>query len=378
DVDHKTTIYYARYVCRGASKVSFTTIDDRYLSTSKEVLLAFPYLLTYKSAISLELFDLVYDSMLTTKGISGATNNIVRHRETQASRPPLQSAFASPVEQYMTDHGCLDSEVIQKLWLTQTAVCSTLVEAHMASAECVKVLRVDHSQKFCSQLKVFGADGSKEQVASVRMLLLVQNEVGQLLARGLTKSENHEETTAILQPIANKLASTSHIERFLVKQDPFHVIQRLTEKISDSVKRQWLSKRLSEGLYDVEGKLRSPDVMERMFTAALATMNPSDIRVSSSEWEGCVKSNLEQIHTGDLFVETSNYCEGGCSVRVVSTSQLEAIHSKLRKLLDRVVSIEDGLRILDIFLLQVQPQTLLLSIKKNSQTLFLFYFVVAA
>ncbi|EGZ06568.1 hypothetical protein PHYSODRAFT_532249, partial [Phytophthora sojae] len=289
---------------------------------SKEVLLAFPYLLTYKSGISLELFDLVYDSMLTTMGISGATNNIVRRRQKRyytllagaateiEKRKRADPHYSQPlllsVEQYMTDHGCLDSEVIQKLWLTQTAVCSTLVEAHMASAECAKVLRVDHSQKFCSKLKVFGADGSKEQVASVRMLLLVQNEVRQLLARGLTKSENHEKTTAICSQLQTSWPPLLILSDFvLVKQDPFHVIQRLTEKISDSVKRQWLSKRLSEGLYDVEGKLRSPDVMERMFTAALATMNPSDIRVSSSEWEGCVKSNLEQIRTGDLFVETS-------------------------------------------------------------------------
>ncbi|KAE9261351.1 hypothetical protein PF008_g32875, partial [Phytophthora fragariae] len=89
-----------------------------------------------------------------------------------------------------------------------------------------------------------------------------------------------------------------------------------------------------------------------MFTAAVAKIKPSDIGVSSSEWEGSVNSNLEQIGGGDLFVEMSNYYEGGNSVHVVSTSQLEAIHSKLCKLLDCVVSIEVGLRILDVFILQ--------------------------
>ncbi|KAF1787012.1 hypothetical protein GQ600_18330 [Phytophthora cactorum] len=46
----------------------------------------------------------------------------------------------------------------------------------------------------------------------------------------------------------------------------------------------------------------------------------------------------------DLFVDEADYSENGCTVRVLSTSQLEAVHSKLRKLLDRVVSFEMGLR----------------------------------
>ncbi|KAG6963599.1 hypothetical protein JG688_00008080, partial [Phytophthora aleatoria] len=42
----------------------------------------------------------------------------------------------------------------------------------------------------------------------------------------------------------------------------------------------------------------------------------------------------------DLYVSANQYCDEGGSVQVVSTSQLEAIHSKLRKLLDRVVSVQ--------------------------------------
>ncbi|OWY91341.1 hypothetical protein PHMEG_00040115, partial [Phytophthora megakarya] len=278
DIDHQTTIYYARYICQ---------VDDRYLASSKEVLLAFPSILTYKSGISMELFDLVYDGMLTTKGVSGAGSNVTRRRQKRyysllaraanfiEKRKRVDHQYHLPlfpsVDQFMTEHACLDNEAIQKVWLQQTSICSKLVEAHMASARCEKVIRADHSQKFCSKLKVFGADGSKEQDAEVRMLLLVQNEIGQVMARCLTCSENHEETRAILQPIVDKFSKDPGAERVFVcdhansmrnlvnsvfgdgvtvKQDPFHVIQRMTEKVSDRDKKKWLAKSLSEASYD--------------------------------------------------------------------------------------------------------------------------------
>ncbi|EGZ15554.1 hypothetical protein PHYSODRAFT_505831 [Phytophthora sojae] len=152
-----------------------------------------------------------------------------------------------------------------------------------------------------------------------------------------------------MRSLINKLFGDS----VAVKQDPFHVIQRLTEKCSDQAQRGWLAKRLLAAIYDVERKIRSPSATAEKFAEAASSVPTSSIRVSTSEWEGCVNSNLEQIRQGDLFVEESDYSEGGSTVRVVSTSQLEAIHSKLRKLLDRALSIEVGLRILDIFLLQV-------------------------
>lgn len=389
DVQHKTKLYYARYSC--CSGCTFTTIDDSYLSSSKEVLLAFPYFLTYQSGISLSFFDLVYDSMLTTKGLAGATDNITRRRQKRyynllvlaaseiEKRKAANAAYSPPllqsVEQYMTKHACLDSETLQKVWLAQTEICFRLLEANMATSEYNKVIRVDHSQKFCSKLKVFEADGSKNQASSVRMLLLVQNEIGQVIARGCTLSENHKETEAILEPVAAKLTRQPTNERFCVcdnangmrnlvrklfggsvtvKQDPFHVIQRITEKISDQVERSWIAKCLSNALFDMENNLRAPNTMAKMFADAVAKVQPSSIRVPFPEWEGCISSNLEQIVRGDLYVENSSYMEGGRSVRIVSTSQLEAIHSKLRKLLDRIISIQVGLRILDIFLLQVR------------------------
>ncbi|KAE9271920.1 hypothetical protein PF008_g30233 [Phytophthora fragariae] len=227
NVEHKTILYYARY--RRSTGRSFSTIDDAYIASSKAVLLAFPYLLTYQTGISLDLFDLVYDSMLTTKGLAGATDNVTRRRQKRyysllvlasheiEKRKALDAGYAAPllqsVGQYMTNHLCLDSEALQKVWLTQTEVCTRLLEAQMAGSQCQKVIRLDHSQKFCSKLKVFGSDGSKEQASSVRMLLLVQNEIGQVM---LTRSENHDETEAILHSVADKLSERPAEKRFCV------------------------------------------------------------------------------------------------------------------------------------------------------------------
>jgi hypothetical protein len=86
----------------------------------------------------------------------------------------------------------------------------------------------------------------------------------------------------------------------------------------------------------------------------LEKLDPACISVKQSEWDGCIASNLAQIRLGDLFVDENQYTYTGGEVRIVSKSQLEAIHSKPRKLLDRILSVEVGLRILDIFILQVR------------------------
>ncbi|OWY97122.1 hypothetical protein PHMEG_00032428 [Phytophthora megakarya] len=59
--------------------------------------------------------------------------------------------------------------------------------------------------KLKTKLKVCGYDGQKDQLSSVRMLLLVQNEVGQDVGKGLTSSKSHEESASILRSVVPKL-----------------------------------------------------------------------------------------------------------------------------------------------------------------------------
>ncbi|KAF1778903.1 hypothetical protein GQ600_25998 [Phytophthora cactorum] len=60
------------------------------------------------------------------------------------------------MEQYMTTNSCLDEEVLQKIWLTQTAIFSRLLEAHMAQSKIKRVIRLDHSRSFAANSKSTG------------------------------------------------------------------------------------------------------------------------------------------------------------------------------------------------------------------------------
>ncbi|KAE9262583.1 hypothetical protein PF001_g32002, partial [Phytophthora fragariae] len=50
-----------------------------------------------------------------------------------------------------------------------------------------------------------------------------------------------------------------------VKQDPFHLIDRVSAKLVSKPKQKWLKKELRSALYDVDRQLRPPDEMEIEF-----------------------------------------------------------------------------------------------------------------
>ncbi|OWZ10406.1 hypothetical protein PHMEG_00016746, partial [Phytophthora megakarya] len=108
----------------------------------------------------------------------------------------------------------------------------------------------------------------------------------------------------------------------VVKQDPFHVMQRFSEKIKLKTIGKRLLKDLSSALYDVDRKLRTPEDMENN-----------------------VRAILDKIST----------------IRIVSTSPLESFHSALKKFLAREVRAELGLQILDVFIEMFQSATVNLS-----------------
>ncbi|ETO64834.1 hypothetical protein F444_17754 [Phytophthora nicotianae P1976] len=63
----------------------------------------------------------------------------------------------------MDKNACMDSETLRDIWLTQTNIYITLCEAQMADTVWNCAIKLDHLQKFCSKLKVHGADDSKIQ-----------------------------------------------------------------------------------------------------------------------------------------------------------------------------------------------------------------------
>ncbi|KUF97442.1 hypothetical protein AM587_10004019 [Phytophthora nicotianae] len=214
-----------------------------------------------------------------------------------------------------------------------------------------RALRIDHSVKFCKKLKNWTGSGQREGIADGKMLLLAQNEIGQIIGRRLTRSENNEETEELLRSVAHSFQpATSNGDLFVVsddassvrnmvhrvfqdrvstKQDPFHVIQRITTKVKVA-KRKWIAKELKAAIYTVDREMRPTQEMESAFRHVVERLSLDDVSCSVSEWRGCYESNLGQIRRGDLFVQESVYKEGGKAVRVVSTSQLEGFDSALK------------------------------------------------
>ncbi|KAE9306071.1 hypothetical protein PR003_g21329, partial [Phytophthora rubi] len=211
-------------------------------------------------------------------------------------------------------------------------------------------------------------------MTDAKLLLLVQNEIGQIVGRRLTRSENNEETSALLESIVPTLSPDSSGEMFLVsdnanavrtmvasvfdgvitvKQDPFHLIDRVSAKLASKPKQKWLKKELRSALYDVDRQLRPPDEMEIEFKKVVESVDLSDVSCTEASWTGCWKYNAKLIREGDLHVPNSDYREGRAKpVRIVATSQLEGFHSALKNFLNRSLSVDVGMRILDVFIVR--------------------------
>eukprot|EP00644_Phytophthora_capsici_P002526 jgi/Phyca11/105902/e_gw1.11.669.1 len=196
----------------------------------------------------------------------------------------------------MSNNACVDEESLRNLLLEQTEIYSRLLTAQIAQSKCARLIRMDHSQKFCGKLKVWV----------------------------VPKLDIHADPPPVC------VCDDANKTRSLITSD------------------------LSSALYGVSGNIRTPEEVATRFNTVLQGVDVSSARVNASTWQNCISVNLEQIRNGDLYVEDNEYMDNGKRVRVVSTSQLEGLHSKLRKLLDRIVSIEVGMRILDIFLLKVR------------------------
>jgi hypothetical protein len=70
-----------------------------------------------------------------------------------------------------------------------------------------RVLCMDHSVKFPKKLKLCEAEGVKKNAESFKMLLLAQNEIGHVVNRRLTRSENNAQTEGMIQSMIEEKMS---------------------------------------------------------------------------------------------------------------------------------------------------------------------------
>ncbi len=109
---------------------------------------------------------------------------------------------------------------------------------------------------------------------------------------------------------------------------------------------------VSSALYSTGSNLRPSADMKDRLSAVVSSIDPEWIG-KTDEWPGCVANNLMQIERGDMDILENVYVENGHQIKIISTSQLAGIHSGLKRLTNRVLSMEVGLRILDIYLLHL-------------------------
>ncbi|KAE9274935.1 hypothetical protein PR003_g29470 [Phytophthora rubi] len=390
DVESKVELLYIKYQCTGADRRCFSTVSQAYLQRSVETLLHFPYLTSHKTGYAKNLMEMVHDGITSPSGLAKMMDNIRRRRQVRyyklytlfsdrlqrlrRSNPAYLTISPPSCDLYCQNNAVPTEQVMTAVWLETTEVWSSLAEKLMRKMQVKRAIRMDHSVKFCKKLKVWTGSGKRESMSDAKMLLLVQNEIGQIVGRRLTRSENNEETEALLRWVKPSLCMDNDEvnciclvsdnatgvkgmvgdvfeKRVTVKQDPFHVIQRISEKVKSPRKKQ-VCKELKEALYTVDGKLRPPTEMALRFRQVTTSLSASDICCSEAKWRGCCDSNISQIESGDLYVDDNTYSEGGHQIRVVSTSQLEGFHAGLKKLIARSVSVKLGLRILDIFIVQ--------------------------
>ncbi|KAG6953658.1 hypothetical protein JG687_00012266 [Phytophthora cactorum] len=202
----------------------------------------FLYILTKKFCLSKEVTELVHEGRLSPHGLSSTVENIKRRREKRFYK--VICMFAD------------EPEKLSSVWLETSRIYSAFCEKIMRCTQVKRALRMYHSVKFCKRLKIWpGGTGKRESMKDAKMLVLLQNEIGQIVGRWLTRSENNFETRELLEHVKSAcpvetdsnmcviISDNANAVRSLVnevfgsavsvRQDPFHVVQRFTEKVKD-------------------------------------------------------------------------------------------------------------------------------------------------
>ncbi|ETP06436.1 hypothetical protein F441_17165 [Phytophthora nicotianae CJ01A1] len=99
-----------------------------------------------------------------------------------------------------------------------------------------------------------------------------------------------------------KLIGKTYGNTVQVKQDPFHVITRVSEKVKSKPARKFLCKQLKEVMYDVNQELRAPTDMETRLRDELSRIRIEELSCTEAESKGCIESNVQQIVRGDLML----------------------------------------------------------------------------
>ncbi|EGZ05063.1 hypothetical protein PHYSODRAFT_534838, partial [Phytophthora sojae] len=250
-VECKCDLVFLKYRCAVTGSY-FSTVSSDYFAQWPDMIFHFPFVLSQKLVFSNSLMEMVHDGITAQNGLQRTMANMERRRKQRYYK--LLGLFSSGIkrnhercftylaptpiseDQYADQNKVVDNHTLTTAWLHANG---SLCEKVMKYCVVKRVMRMDHSVKFCKRLKLWKAKGQRESLKDAKMLLLFQNEIGQIIGRRLTRSENREETRALLQ---HKMVTEVFGSEVVTKQDPFHVITRITEKIKAPVTSKRISK----------------------------------------------------------------------------------------------------------------------------------------
>ncbi|KAI9104611.1 hypothetical protein DFS34DRAFT_682487 [Phlyctochytrium arcticum] len=406
DPDYTVCIVYMAYTCAGTSKTTngerFTTISREFLNKIGTALAnLFPYMLSYKKAIHEGLFHEVHQAMMSPKGLAPLISSLKARRmkrytdmnieHTHDPRfkktPAEQRPKAASVQDFLHLHRLVEADTFQTVWLKATVAIEELARATMNMSVAKHAISFDGTYKFPGKLKTAEPNTNlKITLPQMKCLHIVQNEIGQIMDITFMDSESHDTIGPVLKSVRENqeeagfaptaehpiIVVTDHLnntqavieemgEGYLAKQDPFHVIKRILDKVADKDIKKKLHRKLSRALYlpddqdeDLDGEHRNAAEAAIAFQAACDDITSTEIgQRSLSEWNGTVGNNVGLIRDGYLQSPGSNVLiENGVTYKLLHTSGVESTNALLKSLVARRVSYKVGVRILHFFVVE--------------------------
>ncbi|EGZ23432.1 hypothetical protein PHYSODRAFT_479316, partial [Phytophthora sojae] len=271
DVGYKYNVLYGKYQC---TRKDVSTLSSSFLEANPDVAVHLPFVISKKMGFSKGLMEHVHEGILSPNGLSRALIG-QKYRENAAYLPPIPPT----VDAYLKKNKVVSQSSMTDAWMAYTELYGSLCEVVMKQTKVKKVLRADHSVKFCKRLKLWSGHGQRDNLADAKMLLLLQNEIGQIVGRHGDCYFISDNAAAVRKFVVEALGDS-----VVVKHDPFHVIQRFSEKLKSKPKRKLLCQELSSAMYDVDRELRPPVEMEANLRAVLSKISDSELGCTPEKW----------------------------------------------------------------------------------------------
>ncbi|KAI9102797.1 hypothetical protein DFS34DRAFT_409911 [Phlyctochytrium arcticum] len=265
---HRTRIIYTKYICQ-TTKKQFNTVGQNFFSKITITLAnTFPYYLTRKGGFSKALkLDLEYN-ILGPNGLEPFLRSLKQARteiwtylcdwfsarmETQYSNTdPDLHPTPHKLASYLKQQDVFDGKGLLDAWMELTTGIEDIAAAVMQMCEAKKSISIDATGKFPSKIGV-KEKGTDNWITPTEMkwLNIIQNEIGQILHIKFISSESHDNLGPCFEKVlanakeegwaptadrplflitdnANSLKNLvrDKMPHFIIKQDPWHLINR--------------------------------------------------------------------------------------------------------------------------------------------------------